>query len=264
MHICLFDIDGTLILTGGAGQSAFAHTLSQLFDVPEINRDVVFSGRSDRAIAMEFFRVHEIPPTQENWQRFCRGYLECLNEMLATHDGHVLPGVHALLDALEARGDVAVGLLTGNLHEGARRKLSFYGLWQHFPFGGFGDEHEDRNEIAAVALRKARRHLQSNQIGGREGEAPAEPNSERANGSVRASPFRFVRDHRDTLVSSPAHKVIVIGDTLHDVRCGQSIGALCVAVATGHSTTDVLRTGQPDVAVESLEDLEPVLALLER
>jgi phosphoglycolate phosphatase-like HAD superfamily hydrolase len=180
--------------------------------------------------------------------------------MLATHDGHVLPGVPALLNALQARGDVAIGLLTGNLIEGARRKLSFYGLWEHFPFGGFGDLHEDRNEIAAVALRVAREHLIANQLGVREGEAPAEPKRTSSNGSVGASPSQWMRDQR----SSDTHSnVLVIGDTLHDVRCGRSIGARCVAVATGHSTTDVLRTGQPDVALETLEDIDPIFALLD-
>jgi phosphoglycolate phosphatase-like HAD superfamily hydrolase len=231
MHICLFDIDGTLILTGGAGQSAFAHTLTRDFGIPEINRDVVFAGRSDRAIAMEFFRVHEISPTEENWRRFCRGYVESLDQMLPTHEGNVLPGVHSLVKSLQSRGDVAIGLLTGNIRDGARRKLSFYGLWEHFPFGGFGDEHEDRNEIAAAALSVARDHVQSN---GRYGSS-----------------------------AGSEGQVIVIGDTLHDVRCGQSIGARCVAVATGHSTSDVLRTGQPDVVVESLEDRDRILALLD-
>jgi phosphoglycolate phosphatase len=230
MHICLFDIDGTLVLTGGAGQSAFAHTLDREFGIPEINRDVVFAGRSDRAIAIEFFRVHEIPPTEENWRRFCRGYVNCLDEMLRTHDGHVLPGVHVLLKTLKSRGDVAVGLLTGNIVEGARRKLSYYGLWDEFVFGGFGDELEDRNLIAAAALQAARSHLRNN--------------------------------GQESTSNAPVGSVIVIGDTLHDVRCGQAIGARCVAVATGHSTSDVLRPGRPDVVVESLEDAEPVLALL--
>jgi phosphoglycolate phosphatase len=226
MHICLIDIDGTLVLTGGAGQTAFAHTLERDFGIPEINRDVVFAGRSDRAIAMELFDIHGIERTPANWQRFCQGYVDSLDEMLPTHAGRVLPGVSALIDNLIARGDVAIGLLTGNIHEAARRKLSFYGLWHHFPFGGFGDEHEDRNDIAAAALAAAQKHIGAN---GR----------------------------------SSRHSLVVIGDTLNDVRCGRSIGARCVAVATGHSTSDVLRTSSPDVVVETLEDASPILALLE-
>jgi phosphoglycolate phosphatase-like HAD superfamily hydrolase len=233
MHICLIDIDGTLVLTGGAGQTAFAHTLSRDFGIGETSRDVVFAGRSDRAIAMDLFRIHGIEPTPANWQRFCAGYVARLDETLPTHAGHVLPGVHALLAKLAARGDVALGLLTGNLREAAHRKLSFYGLWRHFPFGGFGDEHEDRNDIAAAALAAAQSYLQSN---------------------------CSTETHSSLLAPC---SVLVIGDTLNDIRCGQSIGARCVAVATGHSTADVLWTGQPDVVVETLEDDEAILALLD-
>jgi phosphoglycolate phosphatase len=223
MHICLFDIDGTLVLTGGAGQTAFAHTLTREFGIPEINRDVVFAGRSDRAIAMELFRIHGIEPSADNWRRFCAGYVESLEETLPTHDGHVLPGVANLLAQLQSRGDVAIGLLTGNIREAARRKLSFYGLWKHFEFGGFGDEHEDRNDIAAAALAAARTH---------------------GNGAASG-------------------RVVVIGDTLHDVTCGQSIGARCVGVATGHTTVDVLRTANPDVVVESLQAARPIVSLFD-
>src|SRR5262245_39165667 len=117
MHICLLDIDGTLVLTGGAGQTAFAHTLAAEFGVGETSRDVVFAGRSDRAIAMDLFRIHGIATTAENWARFCGGYIHRLEECLRTHQGHVLPGVHELIAALVSRGDVAIGLLTGNVHE---------------------------------------------------------------------------------------------------------------------------------------------------
>ena len=99
----------------------------------------------------------------------------------------VLPGVGELLEALAARGDVAIGLLTGNVREGARRKLSHYKLWHWFPFGGFGDDHMERSDIAAAALAAAKLHL---------------------NGG-----------------SSAHGEVVVIGDTHHDVNCGRSIGA---------------------------------------
>jgi phosphoglycolate phosphatase-like HAD superfamily hydrolase len=235
MHICFLDIDGTLVLTGGAGQTAFARTLAEDFGITAIDRAVQFAGRSDRAIAMDLFRSHGVAPSQENWLRFYTGYLARLEVALATHQGYVLPGVVELLAALAARGDVALGLLTGNVREGARRKLSYYGLWHHFPFGGFGDEHLERCDIAAAALAAARLHL----------------------------------DARSVTSGSNGHagelgELIVIGDTLHDVTCGRSIGARCVAVPTGHTSADTLRTGNPDVLVETLEDVEPVLALLER
>ena len=227
MHICFLDIDGTLVLTGGAGQTAFARTLAEDFGIAEIDRTVGFAGRSDRAIAMDLFRRHGVEPTPENWRRFCAGYLTRLEQALATHQGYVLPGVPQLLAALAARGDVALGLLTGNIREGARRKLGFYGLWEHFPFGGFGDEHVERCDIAAAALAAARLHL---------------------NG---------------TSAAPSAGQVLVVGDTPHDIDCGRSIGARCVAVPTGHTSAEALCAAEPDVLVETLEDLGPVLALLD-
>jgi phosphoglycolate phosphatase len=231
MHICFLDIDGTLVLTGGAGQAAFARTFAEDFGTPSIDREVTFAGRSDRAIATDLFRAHGVEPSPENWERFRTGYLRRLGETLAANAGHVLPGVIELLGALSARGDVAVGLLTGNLREGARCKLSHYNLWHRFLFGGFGDDHLDRCEIAAVALAAAHAHL---------------------NGAT-------------TAIGNGADigQVLVIGDTLNDITCGRSIDARCIAVPTGHTPADVLRSGQPDVLVETLRDFGPILALLD-
>jgi phosphoglycolate phosphatase len=234
MHICFLDIDGTLVLTGGAGQTAFGRTLTEDFGIETIDGSVPFAGRSDRAIAMDLFRSHGLAATEANWERFRVGYLSRLQNALTTHKGFVLPGVPDLLKALAARGDVALGLLTGNLREGARYKLSYYGLWDHFAFGGFGDEHMERCDIAAAALVAANSHLGCLGIGALDnGNRPT-------NGQV-----------------------VVIGDTLHDISCGRSIGARCVAVPTGHTSAEVLRTGTPDVLVTTLEEMGPVLALFD-
>jgi phosphoglycolate phosphatase-like HAD superfamily hydrolase len=225
MHICFLDIDGTLVLTGGAGQAAFAQTLAVEFGISEIDTRVAFAGRSDRAIAMDLFRSHGVETSPENWQRFRAGYLARLEQTLATHQGYVLPGVVELLTALEDRGDVAIGLLTGNLREGARRKLGHYGLWDWFPFGGFGDDYDDRCQIAAAALTAARSHVNGQSVGNTDG------------------------------------RIVVIGDTPHDIECGRSIAARCVAVSTGHTGPDALRTAEPDVLVDTLANSEPILAL---
>jgi phosphoglycolate phosphatase-like HAD superfamily hydrolase len=125
------------------------------------------------------------------------------------------------LEQLRVRGDVALGLLTGNLRQAALRKLTHYGLWDWFLFGGFGDEHLDRNDIAAAALTAARLHL---------------------NGS-------------------PSGQVVVVGDTINDIRCARSIGALAVAVPTGKTPATDLHAAAPDVLVDTLEDAEAVLRL---
>ena len=227
MHICFLDIDGTLVLTGGAGQDAFGKALAEVFGAPPVTRDVPFAGRSDRAIARDLFVVHGIDDTLENWQRFAESYVRWIDRLLPERDGYVLPGVGELLDALAARGDVALGLITGNVREAARHKLSYYGLWHRFAFGGFGDEHTERNDIAAAALADARHH------------------------------FNGQPDGRDP----PIGAVVVIGDTLNDITCARSIGAHAVAVPTGRSSADELRTGRPDVVVDTLEDMAPILRL---
>jgi phosphoglycolate phosphatase len=233
MHICLFDIDGTLLLTGGAGQAAFAQTLAAEFGIGEIIHPVMFAGRSDRAIVMELFRLHGVKETPENWQRFCMAYLSHLETALIAHQGVVLPGATDLVTALANRGDVALGLVTGNVREGAKRKLVHYNLWHWFAFGGYGDVHVDRCDIAASALTAAREHVNGH-----------------ANGRSRnAGKFEG--------------EIIVIGDTPHDITCGRSIGALCVAVPTGHSKADELRQNKPDLLLDTLEDFGPILSLLD-
>jgi phosphoglycolate phosphatase len=233
MHICLLDIDGTLILTGGAGQMAFAQTLAEEFGIAEIRKVVTFAGRSDRAIAGELLREHGVEASEENWERFCSGYLRRLDTALATHPGFILPGVTELLTRLASRGDVALGLLTGNVRDGARRKLTHYNLWHWFPFGGFGDDHHERCDIAAAALEAARQHLCNLSNGSRW-----------SNGNWHG-------------------KVVVIGDTPNDIACGRSIEARCVAVPTGHSTADELKLAQPDLLVETLEDIGRIEALFD-
>ena len=221
-----------LLLTGGAGQTAFAETLAADFDIPKIHTNVAFAGRSDRAIVADLLHAHGVEPSEENWQRFLAGYLGRLDDALARHQGNVLPGVGELLSALADRGDVAIGLLTGNVREGARRKLTYYNLWHWFAFGGFGDVHQERSGIAAAALAAARLHLGDQQP------------TVSANGRA-----------------SSHGEVIVIGDTLHDINCGRSIGARCVAVATGHVSLEELATGSPDLVLRNLADSQAVLGL---
>jgi phosphoglycolate phosphatase-like HAD superfamily hydrolase len=222
MHICFLDIDGTLVSTGGAGQAAFVVTLDKDFGIQNASSTgISFAGRSDRAIAMDIMRLHGLDPTPAMWQRFRAAYVQRLAEVLPEYKGRVLPGVVPLLETLAARGDTALGLITGNVAQAAQHKLRHYELWDWFPFGGFGDEHTDRNDIAAAALAAGRTHL---------------------NGVA----------HRE---------LVVIGDTPNDVRCARSIGALSIAVPTGNTSIDVLRNAKPDVLVESLEDVEPILKL---
>lgn len=221
MSTVLFDIDGTLIQTGGAGKVAFAETFHELFGIAEISSNVGFAGRSDRAIAEELMRVHGVEVTPENWQRFTNAFLPRLEQALPCLAGEVLPGVVALLDKLAARENVAIGLLTGNIAAGARAKLSHYQLFDRFQFGGYGDDWADRSDIAIAALNSARLHRNGN--------------------------------------GSAGEKVIVIGDTPADVRCARAINAYAVAVATGGATLEQLAAAKPDLLVADLTDNRELL-----
>ena len=218
MYAVLFDIDGTLLLTAGAGMKAFAAAFAELFEVRELSGDVPFAGRSDRAIAQDLMHLHGIEPTAEHWQQFAESYLQHLKITLPQCVGEIMPGVHGLLETLQCQDHVLVGLLTGNLRSGATRKLSHYGLADHFPFGGFGDLWTNRDAIASEAYEQARFH---------------------AHGKLDG--------------------VMVIGDTVHDIRCARSIGACAVAVPTGNTTADQLRDEVPDILVEDLTEVEPLL-----
>lgn len=215
MKVILFDIDGTLIRSGGAGRDALDAALKTVFG--RIGSDAVdVNGRTDRGIVSNLFRHHGIDDTLENWERFRAAYVQLLPECLRKRVGCVLPGVAALLEQLRECGTI-LGLLTGNVRDGARLKLAHYAIAEHFfPFGGFGDLHLDRNDVACEALAAAVSHA------GRPVHADA---------------------------------VWVIGDTPWDIRCARHIGARVVAVATGTFSLDELAPYQPDLLLSDLREL---------
>jgi phosphoglycolate phosphatase-like HAD superfamily hydrolase len=219
MIICLFDIDGTLLSSGGAGKAALEAALVEDLATP-LRFQVPYSGRTDRAIVRELFERHGIDETPANVDKLFAGYLRRLPETLRSHRGRVLPGVAELLTKLGQRDDFAVGLLTGNVRAGARTKLGHFGLFDHFPFGGFGDDHFDRDDVARAALADVERHL-GKPINGEE--------------------------------------VWVIGDTPLDVRCARAIGARVIAVATGIHTLEDLTATDADLVLADIADHAPLL-----
>lgn len=222
MRVILFDIDGTLISTGGAGRDALNSAMTAEFAVDFPFR-VDLSGRTDRGICRELFEAHAIEHTPENWDRFRNAYLIGLEQHLVTRQGYVLPGVPELIAGLRAAPGVALGLLTGNVREGARRKLSHYRLEEHFNFGGFGDHHHERDDVAREALAAAKAHCGDHVCG----------------------------DH-----------VWIIGDTPLDIRCARAIGAKVIAVATGSFSVEELYAHQPDLAVEDLSQTAELMEIL--
>jgi phosphoglycolate phosphatase-like HAD superfamily hydrolase len=157
MRVLLFDIDGTLIRSGGAGKAAMEAALQSAFGVPEVRHRVPFSGRTDPGIARELLQVHGIEPTTAHVNRLRDAYLAHLPDALRRIPGTVLPGIEAALRR-ERQGAV-IGLLTGNIRAGAQIKLRHYGLWDYFPFGGFADDLTDRDDVARRALVEAEAHV---------------------------------------------------------------------------------------------------------
>jgi phosphoglycolate phosphatase len=221
--LLLWDIDGTLILSGNAGMRALQVALHRVFAIDGSLADIDFAGRTDTWIMRAVFQKFELPATPENFTHFFAGYVAALPSELNNPHARVLPGVREILHAVAARGFVAQGLLTGNMRRGAEVKLAYHGLWDHFAFGAFADDSEHRNELGPHAVRRAlERHG----------------------------------------VNFAADAVWVIGDTPHDIACGKTIGARTLGVGTGGATLDQLRIHQPTAVVENLADTEAVLRLL--
>jgi phosphoglycolate phosphatase len=219
----LFDIDGTLLLTGRAGEHALRLALRDRFGVEDDLASISFAGSTDGAIARQMFESHGIPVTPENVADLFDGYIHHLALELPRREGRVLPGIVGLLDELHGRPDCVLALLTGNLARGAELKLSHYGVWDYFEFGAFADDHADRNRLGPVAHARA------------------------------AEKHGIWFDGRE---------VYVIGDTPRDIDCARAAGFVAVAIATGSYTKEELAGHRPDFLFEDLSDTPAVLAVL--
>jgi len=226
MYIILFDIDGTLVLTGGAGVRAMNRACEDLVRGDEPMAGVTFAGRTDWSILGDILRNHGHTLDEILLDELRRRYVTHLAEEIQLPGRgvkDVMPGIRELLDALRLRDDVSVGLLTGNFVEGARIKLEHFDLWKYFPWGAFGGDSANRNDLVPIAVSRARAY-------GVDGVAP--------------------------------DKVLVVGDTPNDVECALVAGATPVAVATGSYSTDQLRTAGADIVFDDLRDTASFLALL--
>jgi len=215
VRLVLFDIDGTLIRTSGAGVRAFAEVFRTEFNATDGFENLKFSGRTDVGIVREFFAVHDVPFKSENLDRFFTRYVFWLDHILAQSKCEVCEGVPDFIEQCKSLPQPPLmGLLTGNIRLGAEIKLRHLGLWDHFKTGAFADDDEDRDRIAAVARDRGGRVL-----------------GRRLSGD----------------------EVLVIGDTPLDIRCARAIGAKVLAVATGGATMDELVSHKPDWAVKNLK-----------
>lgn len=227
--LILFDIDGTLIDTAGAGRRAMEQAFQQRFDIESISeraRGVRFAGMTDRRIIDELLRAAGLPADGDGARgELESAYLEALETQMRRQDPRrrILPGVARTLVELEARAAVHLGLLTGNLEAGARIKLEPFDLNRYFPGGGYGSDHRDRREVARIA------HDKLSRLYG--------------------------------IIFDPA-RVVVVGDTELDVRCAKSNGFRSLAVLSGWGAVEAIHAEGPDAVLDDLSDRSATLRAL--
>lgn len=228
MKIILFDIDGTILRTNGAGRRAMERALIDAFGTAGAAR-YRYDGKTDRQIVRELMRAagFDDATIDMRMQDVIDAYVRLLHEELRDGVAHVscYVGVEPLIDALETRGDRVVGLLTGNVEPGAFAKLAAVGLAQaRFRVNAFGSDHEERGQLPAIALARARAAL------------AAELNGD---------------------------QLVIIGDTPNDIACGRGVGARCIAVATGNYRVSDLEAHSPHAAFADLSDTDSVMRAID-
>jgi phosphoglycolate phosphatase len=223
--LILWDIDGTIIVSHGAGVRAMEKALTKRFGVTCDLGKIDWAGRTDSWITGEVLRHTGLPDTAQNCHDYLETYLELLpRELRDGRQGQVLPGVLELLEILKHRPDVAQGLLTGNLKRGAELKLTHYQVWHYFEFGAFADDSPRRNDLGPYALRRAKE--------------------------------RHAVDFRP-------ERTVIIGDTPHDIECGQVIGAQTIGVATGRYSVAELAARHPTAVFHDFADTAAFLRVID-
>jgi phosphoglycolate phosphatase-like HAD superfamily hydrolase len=224
--LLLFDIDGTLLLSGGAGMRAMTRAFALVFGVEDAFAGVPIPGYTDSFLLSRALERAGLPDTSTAHTTFRTTYTELLSvEIEKPGKGHkgLMPGVRALLDEVARRAEFYPALLTGNYEPAAHIKLTHFGLGEYFSWGAFGEDSPDRKMLARLALSRA---------------------------TERAVP------------SAARRNVVVIGDTPHDVACARAIGARAVAVATGGYAIEQLQESGADEVFADLTDTDALMRLL--
>ncbi|MBI5249552.1 MAG: HAD hydrolase-like protein [Desulfomonile tiedjei] len=227
MHaLVLFDIDGTLIDSGGAGIAALNQALEDLTGIKDGFNGIDCAGKTDIQIIKEACEKLHLESDNGLIPRFVGRYLTHLKPHVQIRNGgRVKVGIHNLLNGLAQDGNYGLGLLTGNIKEGARLKLEPHSLNEFFSFGAFGDDSEDRNQLLPIAVKRY--------------------------SELTGKVVDFGR-------------CLVVGDTPRDVACARVHGAQCLAVATGrHSVEDLERAGA-NLTLSDLSETELVLRRIEQ
>jgi phosphoglycolate phosphatase-like HAD superfamily hydrolase len=217
VKLVLFDVDGTLIRTQGAGIKAFERTFASEFKLSGATDGVEFAGRTDPSIVREVFDQCKIEPSPENFKRFFGTYVFWLDHLLSKTNGGICVGVWNFINGLMSMPvPPMLGLLTGNIRLGAEIKLRYFHLWEQFQTGAFGDDDENRDHLAGLAQKRA-----SSKLG----------------------------------AALSGSEILVVGDTPLDIQCARAIQAKVIAVGTGGYTLDELKPFKADWLVANLSEV---------
>ncbi len=211
--LILFDIDGTLIDPGHVGRISVTKAFNKVISVDDAFSGIKMAGKTDIQIIKEALNVHGLSVSDGIIPRILSEYVNILKSEINSRLMSLKPGVVDLLNYLETKGNISLGLLTGNIEQGARIKLGVFGLNRFFSFGAFGDDNEDRNKLLSIALAKYRKM---------------------------------------TNMDIEFKDCVVIGDTPMDVLCSKPFGAISVAVTTGPYSHDALAEAGADYVLEDL------------
>ena len=218
MRLILFDIDGTLIDSGGAGVRSLDLAFEELFSIDKGFDGISMAGKTDTQIIKEGLTKHGLP-ANGNVDKIINGYLKHLQREINNNKKHVKPGINELLKRLRLKNHSGLGLLTGNLEQGARIKLEPFGLNEYFPSGAFGSDDEDRNNLLPVAVNR----------------------------------FEVLFQRKIAI-----DNCVIVGDTPRDVECAHIYGALCIGVATGPYPIEALIDAGADFVFEDLSDFQAI------
>ncbi|MCX7914124.1 MAG: HAD hydrolase-like protein [Thermodesulfovibrionales bacterium] len=216
MKLVLFDIDGTLVNTGGAGSRALSIVFKNLFSITDAFRNISMAGKTDIQIIKEGLKAHRLPINDHIVNDAIKLYIEILNIEINNDRKYIMPGVTEVLETINNQTNFyCLGLLTGNVEEGARIKLKAFNLDRFFKFGAFGSDDEDRNKLLPFAIKRF---------------------SEIYNRQIK---FK---------------DCVIIGDTPRDIECAKSHDAFCIAVATGPYELEHLQKAGADIVMKDLSN----------